>query len=82
MSRIGAGVGAGIGGAVGAIGGVLAACKIDGDCERASAANDDAFMGMLGMFVGGVVGAAIGAGSGAEVKVVGVGEIRSEWRLA
>ena len=63
MSRLGAGVGAGLGAVVGTIAGVAAAAAIEGSLEKASRTNEDSLMGLLGMFFGGVTGAAIGAGS-------------------
>ncbi len=75
MSRLGAGIGAAVGGLVGSIAGVQAAAAIEGGYEQASRTNEDALLGLVGMFFGGIAGAAIGAG--APPKQVGVGHLPS-----
>lgn len=55
-----AAVGAATGGVVGAIAGVAAAGAISGSLDKAAETNEDAFLGMVGMFFGAVIGAAVG----------------------
>lgn len=69
MSRLGAAVGAGVVGVAGSVAGVLLAERIDGKA-MARRSGDDALMGTIGMFLGSVIGAAIGAGS-SEPKQIG-----------
>jgi hypothetical protein len=64
MSRLSAGIGAGVGGAVGSL--------IDGGIQKVLRPNNDAFPCGLGMIIGGITGAAVGAGSEAP-KQIGVG---------